>query len=250
MPNVQLPMGKDYVMDDTQKMIIGVIPARGGSKGIPMKNLRKVMGIPLIGHAIQCGLKCPLIDHLIVSTDSRKIAEVAVSFGAELPFIRPSHLAEDTTPMLPVLQHTIEKVESHYNKKVEFLILLDPTGPLRQVDDIITCISMLKEPGCDAVVSANKAHRSPYFNMVKVENGYAGLFSILENKDIGRRQDSQDVYDLNTVVWGYRREALMEEKKRIPKKTKLYLIPAERSIDIDTEFDLTILENILKECKQ
>ena len=229
----------------SEKMILGLIPARAGSKGVPNKNIRMVNGKPLIAYAIECGLTCPLIDQLIVSTDGPEIAKIAKDFGASVPFMRPAELAEDTSPMLPVMQHAVLMAEKKYGKRVEFLILLDPTGPLRIEDDLTACISMLNEQDCDAVVSANKAHRSPYFNMVKINEGYVDLFSSLEGGDISRRQDSPEVYDLNTVVWGYKRPALMEENERIPKKTKLLLVPPERAIDIDTEHDLFILETLL-----
>ena len=227
-------------------MILGLIPARGGSKGVPGKNIRRVSGKPLIAYAIECGLQCPSIEHVVVSTDSVEIAEIAKGFGAEVPFLRPAEIAADTTPMLPVMQHCISSSESFYHTTVEFLVLLDPTGPLRLVEDIEHCIRRCKESDCDAIISGNVAHRNPYFNMVKEEESYVQLVCST-NGSIGRRQDAPSVYDLNTVVWVYSRKALMEEQARIPKKTQLYLVPPERSIDLDTEFDFRVLGFLLKE---
>lgn len=231
-------------MNDRSGIILGVIPARGGSKGVPGKNIRSVLGKPLIAYAIECGLKCPSLDHLIISTDSYEIASIAKKWGADVPFMRPDELARDESPMLPVLQHALTASEKYYNKSVKILVLLDPTGPLRTVDDIEACLKLLQESDCDAVVSGNMAHRSPYFNMVMLNDYYARLV-FQSSEPIGRRQDSPPVYDLNTVVWAYYRKALMEEKARIPKRTLLYLIPPERAIDIDTELDFEILEFLM-----
>ena len=227
-------------------MILGVVPARGGSKGVPGKNIRPVLGKPLIAYSIECGLRCPSIDRLIVSTDSPEIAEIAQHLGSEVPFMRPSELAGDLVPMLPVLQHSLQAAEKHYGKIVEALVLLDPTGPLRTVDDVEGCLKLFRRSHCDAVISGNTAHRSPYFNMVAQRDGYIHLV-IPTAESIGRRQDSPPVYDLNTVVWVYSRKALMDEAARIPRRSLLYLVPAERSIDIDTELDFKILEFLMSQ---
>ena len=231
-------------MSNKDKMILGVIPARGGSKGIPGKNIRSVLGKPLIAYAIECALKCPSIDNLIVTTDSEEIAGVARKWGAETPFIRPAELAEDKTPMVPVLQHAVIATEQYYQKTVDALVLLDPTGPLRTIDDVEGCLSLFMNSDCDAVISGNKAHRNPYFNMVMIKDNYVSLI-LPCSKPIGRRQDCPLVYDLNTVVWVYSRKALMEECARIPERTLLYIIPSERAIDIDRETDFEILEFLM-----
>ena len=229
-------------------MILGVIPARGGSKGVPGKNIRTVLGKPLIAYAIECSLKCPSIDHLIVTTDSEQIAGIARKCGADVPFIRPAELAEDKTPMLPVLQHAVTATEEYYQKTVEALVLLHPTGPLRTVDDVEGCLKLFKDSDCDAVISGNTSNRSPYFTMVMPNNGYIRLV-VPSSEPIGRRQDSPPIYDLNSVVWVYSRKALMEECVRIPERTLLYVVPSERAIDIDTEFDFKILEFLMAESK-
>jgi len=227
-------------------VIIGVIPARGGSKGIPNKNIRPLLGKPLIEYSIKTGLECSSLDHLIVTTDSHEIARISVECGADVPFMRPPELASDEAPMLPVLQHAITASENYYKKTVDVLVLLDPTGPLRIVDDVEGCLNLFLESDCDAVISGNQPHRSPYFNMVCPDNGYVTL-AIRPSEPIGRRQDSPKVYDLNTVVWVYSRKALMEEKARIPKRTLLYLIPSERAVDIDTELDFKVLEYLMEQ---
>lgn len=223
-------------------MVIGLIPARGGSKSVPDKNIRLLNNKPLIGYAIECGLGSPSIDKLIVSTDSEKIAKIALEFGAEVPFMRPKNLAQDSSPMLPVIEHAILEIENADKTEVECIVLLDPTGPLRNIDDVENAMNIFRSEKCDLVASASIAHRSPHFNMVKKVDNYYALFS---PSNISRRQDAPQVFDLNTVVWIYSRKAIMKEKARMPIKTMLYEIPSIRSIDIDTEFDLTLADFIL-----
>lgn len=225
-------------------MDLGLIPARGGSKGVPGKNIRVVGGKPLIAWAIACALASPL-DHVVVSTDSPAIAAIARDHGADAPFLRPADLAADTSPMLPVMRHAITACEAHYGRPVRRLVLLDPTGPLRQPGDVAAVLELLERPGTDAVVSANAAHRSPWFNMVRTDDaGYARLV-IEPDTPVGRRQDAPEVYDLNTVAWGYTRAALMDQAQRLPARTRVHLVPPERAIDLDTELDFMILEALL-----
>lgn len=229
----------------TTPIVLGVVPARGGSKGVPAKNLRPVEGRPLVARAVDCALRCALIDRLIVSTDSPEIAAVARDAGALVPFMRPPELAQDSTPMLPVLQHAVQQSESAFGQTVRCVVLVDPTAPLRTPGDIEKAFELFADSGCDAVVSGHEAHRNPYFNMVAPKGDYVALASET-SQAIGRRQDAPVVYDLNTVVWIYSRKALMEEKARIPRKTKLYLVPRERAVDLDTESDFQLLEFLLE----
>ena len=233
----------------TGGLTIAVVPARAGSKGVKNKNLRPVMGRPLVAHSIECGLACPSVDHVVLSTDGEEIARVGLECGAEAPFLRPAELAEDTSAMLPVMQHAVEACEQLYQKPIDTLVLLHPTSPLRTVEDVEQCISLLRAGDCDAVISARPARRNPYFNMMVQDGQYARLV-IRSGERVGRRQDAPSVYDLDTSVWAYSRRALMEERARIPEKTKIYVIPEERSIDLDTEFDFESLEALLAHRQQ
>ena len=228
-----------------KEITLGIIPAREGSKGVTGKNIRMLGGKPLIAHAIECGRRCSGLDRIVVSTDSETIAAIAKKYGAEVPFLRPAELAEDTTPMLPVLEHALLECERKYGQKIRAVVLVDPTAPLRTPEDIEGALRLFDESGCSAVVSGNEAHRNPYFNMVKEENGEVRLVN-KGDKSFGRRQDAPQVYDLNTVVWIYSRKAILEEKRRLPEKSRLYLVPKERSLDLDTEFDFKLLEFFLK----
>lgn len=224
-------------------LTISIIPARGGSKGVKDKNIRPLLGKPLIAYSIECGLSCPSIDHLIVSTDSEKIAEISRRYGAEVPFMRPSELARDDTPMMPVLEHALHNCEKIYNSQIAALVLLDATSPLRTVNDVENCIKIFNDGDCDAVISAVLARRNPYFNMVIIVNGYMRLV-IEPKKPITRRQDCPSVYDLNNSIWVFSREAILE-KKRIPEKSKIYLMDEISSADVDREIDFKILEILM-----
>lgn len=223
-------------------MVIGLIPARGGSKSFPDKNIQLLGGKPLIAHAIECGLASPSIDKLIVSTDSDKIAKISLEYGADVPFIRPENLAQDDSPMLPVLEHAIIEIENADKIEVECIVLLEPTGPLRRVKDIEGAMKIFRSKDCDAVVSGNESQNHPAFKMITKEDEYYKLYS---DSRITRRQDTPKAYDLKPIVWIYSRNAIMVEKSRLPKKTLLYEIQPNRGIDIDTEFDFKIAEFIL-----
>ena len=229
----------------SNEIILGVIPARGGSRGVIKKNLRPLCGKPLIVYAIECGLNCRSIDHLLVSTDDHEIAEVAKRNGAEVPFLRPSELATDTTPTLPVLQHAVIEAEKVYSKRVRCVVLLEPTGPLKTEEDVEAALKIFREGDCNAVVSGNVAHRNPYFSMVEMRDGYVHL-SKEPLMSVGRRQDTPGVYDLNPIVWIYSRKALFEERARIPNRTRIYLVPPERAFDLDTEFDFELMEYMMR----
>jgi CMP-N,N'-diacetyllegionaminic acid synthase len=231
-------------LNKKEKVIIGLIPARGGSKGVPGKNLREVHGQPLISYAIKCALKCRFIDHVVVSTDSDQIARIAKQNGAEVPFVRPANLAQDKSAMRDVLWHALLACEAYYGGKVDCIILLDPTAPLRRISDVTNAYKLFEKGKCDAVISGNIAHRNPYFNMVRQSGCYVRLVS-KRKKEVFRRQDCPQVFDLNTVVWIYSRKAIAK-KKRIPKNSLLYLVPKEFSIDLDTEYDFKVLESLMK----
>lgn len=221
-----------------------LIPARGASKGIPRKNIRLIAGKPLIAHAIECALNCHSLDEVMVSTDCEEIASVARQAGANVPFLRPAELARDDTPMLPVLQHAVRHFEEREQTRLNQLVLLDPTAPLRTIDDVEGAIDKFKRSDCDLLVSGSDPHRNPYFNMVRRKGDFVELVNALPDA-VGSRQTAPEVFDLNTVVWIYSRHALLEEPSRMPPRTMLYLVPRERAVDLDTEFDLMLLEFIL-----
>lgn len=228
--------------------IICTICARGSSKGVPRKNLRKILGKPLIAYTIEQALQWGKADRIIVSTDSPEIAEVAVLYGAEVPFLRPGHLAADTAPKLPVIQHAVNYVEQESGVRFDYVVDLDPTSPLRSVEDIDLAFNQLvNHPDAYNLYSVTKASKSPYFNMVEVnKNGYSYL-SKHGSMTIARRQDAPEVYEMNASIYIYRRDPLMSAESVHLPKTLIYEMPEDRSRDIDTELDFKIVELLLKE---
>lgn len=225
--------------------MVALIPARGGSRGLPNKNLRPLGGTPLIAHSIRCAQASAGITRVIVSTDNPAIADLARAHGAEAPFLRPAALAGDETPMLPVLQHAVSELERS-GPRLEAIVLLQPTSPLRSVEDVEACLALFRGGDCDAVISVSPVHKSPYRNMVIEHDGYLRLL-LSPERPLGRRQDEPPVYDINGAVYVFSRAALMDEQSTLPRRSKLWLMPHERSIDIDSAFDLALAEFVLSQ---
>ena len=223
---------------------IAIICARGGSKGVPKKNIRPLCGKPLIVHTIDVAKKCPSIDRVIVSTDDSEIAEIAKANGAEAPFLRPKDLALDSTPKLPVLKHAVNYLESQEGYYPDIIVDLDPTSPLRTDADIEACIRMVRDKGTDNVFSVTKARRNPYFNMVEIIDGRVRLVKRLD-QPVTSRQHAPPVYDMNASIYVWKKEALMNSDTKFLESTRIYEMP-EWTIDIDSETDLELVEFILR----
>jgi CMP-N-acetylneuraminic acid synthetase len=222
--------------------IVATICARGGSKGVPRKNIRLLCGKPLIVHTIETAQKCPLINRIIVSTDDREIAETARKAGAEVPFMRPKELAQDDTAKLPVIKHAIQFLESQ-GYSPDIVVDLDPTSPLRTEKDIEACISMVVAGEADNVFSVTRASKSPYFNMVEIIDGRVRLVKQLA-RPAKRRQDAPEVYDMNASIYVWKRDALMNTETIYLENTRIYLMP-KWAIDIDDETDFEFVEYML-----
>ena len=227
--------------------IVATICARGGSKGIPGKNIRPLCGKPLIVHTIEVAKKCKLINRVIVSTDAPEIAEIAKANGAEVPFLRPRELALDTSPKIPVIKHAIEYLQSQEGYYADIVVDLDPTSPLRTEKYIESCIGMVSDGGADNVFSVTKARRNPYFNMVEIIDGRVRLVKPLP-QPVVRRQDAPEVYDMNASIYVWKRETLMNNNSLFLERTKIHIMP-EWTIDIDSETDFELVEFLLKNRK-
>ena len=228
-------------------MILGVIPARSGSKSIKNKNLVNLGGKPLIAHTIATALKCPSINKVIVSTDSQKIALVAKRYGAEVPFLRPKSLAKDNTPMLPVINHAILKVEKQTGQRVKIVVVLDPTSPLRSVSDVEKCVKKLIREKADTVETVTESEHNPVFIMGYLKPG--GHWQYLFPKQalsLTRRQDAPLIYRENAAVLATTREMVMKKKQLFRGKLMAVVMPQERSVHIDNLIDLKLAETILK----
>lgn len=223
---------------------ISFIFARGGSKGVPGKNVKLLDGKPLIAHSIQVAKDCPGLEKVIVSTDDAQIAAVAREHGAEVPFMRPPELATDTAPEWLAWRHAVDWSLREFGKFDAF-VSLPATSPFRNVADVEACIDVLRrDPRTDAVITVKDAERSPYFNMVSLdEYGYAGLVCKPAGS-ISRRQDAPAVYDITTVAYAVRPDFILRANRLFDGNIRTVTVPAERALDIDTPYDFLLAEAI------
>lgn len=227
-------------------MIVGAICARGGSKGVPRKNLRLLDGEPLLVHAIRCARACPSLDRVVVSTDDEEMAEVARRHGAEVPFLRPPALAQDDTPKWLVFRHLVESWEQQTGETVRALIDLDTGVPLRQPADVEGCVQQLLTRDADVVVTAYEAERNPYFNMAEIEADGRARISKPTGAPITRRQAVPGVYSLSPSVFAIRRSALWDFEHWSQSRFEVFVVPRERALDIDTELDFQFVQFLLE----
>lgn len=224
---------------------IAFIFARGGSKGLPGKNIRSLCGKPLIAWSIEHALAVKRIERVIVSTDSEEIAAVAHKYGAEVPFIRPAELARDDSPEWLAWRHALNYLLEKDGGLPEAMVSLPATAPLRLPLDIENCLDEFEKNDADIVITVTDAHRSPYFNMVKTNaDGTVGLV-IPPQAAITRRQDVPIVYDMATVAYVARPEFVMSNNGIFEGKVRHVCVPVERALDIDTPLDFMIAECLI-----
>lgn len=216
--------------------------ARGGSKGVPKKNIRMFCGKPLIAWSIEQAQAVRRIDRVIVSTDSEEIAAVAKSSGAEVPFMRPAELARDDSPEWSAWQHALSYVRQTTDSFPDAMVSVPATAPLRLPVDIENCLDEYEKGVADVVITVTDAHRNPYFNMVKVlPDGAVGLV-IPPKSAIVRRQDVPAVYDMATVAYVARPNFVMTHNGPFHGTVRAVHVPPERAVDIDTLLDLQVAE--------
>ena len=229
---------------------LGVITARGGSKGIPGKNLKPLAGKPLLAYTIEAARTAKVLDRLIVSTDDQAIAMAAETLGCEVPFIRPAELAQDETPHLPVMQHAVEILAARDEFRPDVVVILQPTSPLRRAEDIESAIRLLQQHEVDSVVSVSKvpAHMNP-MRMLRVDaRGQAALFVTGEpvRRRINRRQDMPDAWVMNGALYAFRTHVLFGEEPSLYGNTTLAMpLPDPFGISIDTPEDWREAEKAL-----
>ncbi len=219
--------------------ILAIIPARGGSKGVPGKNIRIVHGKPLIAWTIEASLHSQWIGRTIVSTDDLSIAETAIKFGAEVPFIRDAYLAKDDTPTIDVVFDVFKRFPDY-----EWGVLLQPTSPLRTADDIDELIAECFKFKAYSSVSVSLVEENPYWMYEKDENNY--LTPLFDQKNISRRQDLPKFYCLNGAIYFFHRKWLEINQKFVTQETLAYEMPQARSIDLDTENDFKHLNGLME----
>jgi CMP-N-acetylneuraminic acid synthetase len=226
--------------------VLGLIPARGGSKAVHKKNVHLLNNKPLIAYTIETALNSGCLDKVIVSTDSQEIADIALKYGAEVPFIRPAEFAQDDTTDLPVYQHAIKWLEENAGYSPEIIAWLRPTAPLRSGEDIRNAIQLLRDKKTDWVRSVCEAEHHPYWmyklNDVQMEPFIDGI----DVKKYYRRQLLPPVYRLNGAVDVTWRATVMEKQLLYSGSISGYVMPHDRSIDIDSLIDFAIAEQYLK----
>lgn len=211
---------------------------------MPNKNLRELCGKPLMAYTIGQALQSRLFEHVVVSTDSEKIAEIARTWGAETWFLRPAELATDKAPKIPVIRHALHESEKYYGNLFDVIVDLDVTSPLRSIEDIVAAYQQFVREEADILISACPARKNPYFNMVERVEGRIRKVKQLETRPV-RRQDAPEVFDMNASIYIWKRKALLETDTLFTDRTSLYVMPEERSVDIDTELDWDFVELIL-----
>ena len=227
------------------KKSICFIGARGGSKGVKRKNVRKLGTKPLIAHSIETALDSKVFSHVIVSTEDEEIAKIAKEFGAEVPFKRPKKLATSNSSMIEVLKHGIKKLNS-LGYEFDIIANRDCTVPFLRKEDIKKSINLLDKRGCDAVFAVYKQHLNPYFNMMEYNSkGYLELCKKI-SKSIKRRQDAPIVYQLNGLhVMNVKR--FLECNTHLMPKSLPIEIPPETGLMIDTEIEFRLAEMLVKQ---
>lgn len=226
---------------------ICIIPARGGSKGVPKKNIRKINGKPLLGHVIEQINKSKIFSSIIVSTEDSEIAQISKKFGAEVPFIRPKNLATDSTPMDKVLIHAVKKLYD-LGYKFEIFVLRDATTPFITTSDIRKSIQLLKRKKVPIVCAVYEQHLNPYFNIVETDqNGFLKLSKKLKKRPLSRQQ-APKVYQLNGL-YTYNAKEFLKIKRTDFSKSIPIEIPIENGLMIDTEFEFLISKLLLENNK-
>lgn len=219
---------------------LALIPARGGSKGIPRKNINMIAGKPLIAWTIEAALASTLLDGVVVSTDNAEIAEVALRYGAQVPFLRPAELARDETPGVEPVLHALQQLPDY-----DAVLLLQPTSPLRSSADIDACLALARGREAVSVVSVSEpdAHPDWMYRMTATQQ----LEKLLTSKSHTRRQDLPTVLTLNGALYFANADWLRRSRTLLAEETLAYVMPADRSVDIDTPLDWKFAELLLNE---
>jgi len=228
--------------------ILITIAARGGSKGVKDKNIKPLMGKPLIAYSILQALKWGKGEDIVCSTDSKRIAKTASKYGAKVPFKRPRSLAGGSISKVKVLSHALRECEKRFNKRYDIIVDLDATAPIRKIKDLDNCLKLFKKHRPKTLFSVVECHKNPYFNMVEEKKSKKVKLCKKTKKPIYARQDTPLVYDLNASIYFYRRDYLLSNKKDVvTDDTIAYKMDKLSAIDIDSKLDFKFIEFLMKE---
>ena len=222
------------------------ICARGGSKGVKGKNLRILCGRPLIAHSLEQARMSGLFELIAISSDAADILAAARRYGADLVIERPAELASDRAAKVPAIKHAVLSAEAQARQRYDTLVDLDVTSPLRTVDDIRGAIRLLEETRASSVITGAPARHSPYFNMVERRpDGSVALCKTVDSP-VERRQDAPACFDMNASIYVWRRDRFLADPRVFYADTQLFEMPPERSVDVDSELDFTLIEMLLR----
>jgi CMP-N,N'-diacetyllegionaminic acid synthase len=222
--------------------VLAVIPARGGSKGLPRKNVVPLGGRPLIAWTVRAALEAEYVDRVILSSDDDEIAQVAMEAGCEVPFRRPKYLASDTATTADVVLHALQQLPGY-----EWLVLLQPTSPLRTAQDIDAACLLCQVSNAPSCASVTQSSQSPYW-MYRIDQGMQLQPLLGEDAQYCRRQDLPPVFLLNGAVYVMRTDEFLRTRRFVGPGTVAYVMPECRAIDIDTASDLDSAQRLIKEC--
>jgi N-acylneuraminate cytidylyltransferase/CMP-N,N'-diacetyllegionaminic acid synthase len=226
--------------------LLCTICARGGSKGVIGKNSRDLLGKPLLAWTIEQARETGLFEAIAFSSDSDRLLESALKAGADIAVKRPDVMATDTAPKLPAIRHCLEQAIARTGTTPDIFVDLDVTSPLRLPSDITGVVGLLQKSGARNVVTGAPAHRSPYFNLVEARaDGTVGLSKVAD-RPIVRRQDAPRCFDMNASIYAWRVAAFLENPAVFYPDTRLFEMPEERSVDIDSDLDFTLVELLLR----
>lgn len=227
--------------------VICTICARGGSQGVKNKNLISLCRKPLIAHTILQAKKSKLFDAIAVSSDSKKILAVAKKWGADYLINRPASMATSTAAKVPAIQHAVSQSEILTTTHFDICVDLDATSPLRSIEDLQQSFELfIKNKNAMNLITACPARKSPYFNLIEADSNGRISMSKITKTPVVRRQDSPPCYDMNASIYIWRREALFQNLPVVSNHTLLYVMPEERSVDIDTPLDLAFVRLLAK----
>jgi len=227
--------------------VLGITLARGGSKSIPKKNIKLLSGMPVIAHTIREALKSDLINRYIVSTDDIEIQKVALSYGAECPFIRPAKFATDTASSVAALQHAVNWVEKQECTQYDYVIELMATNPMKTVVDIEACIKKLIDTGADSVIAVHQLDDHHPARIKKIVDDRIVDFCVPEKLESRRQDLTPNAYIRSGSIYALRRDHLMIQGQRYGSvESRPYILPSERAVNIDSEIDFLIAEQLLK----
>lgn len=226
--------------------IVACIFARGGSKGVPRKNIRLLAGKPLIAYSIETAKQIKRVSRVVVSTDDAEIAAIAKAYGAEVPFMRPAELATDTSPEWLSWQHAVRTLNEQGPQPLDIMLSLPTTSPLREVQDVENCLDKALNSDFDLILAVHPALRHPYYNIIRIDDTGQAHMAVTPPTPVYRRQDAPPMYDVTTLVYVARANYILQASRIWEGKLGVAVVPIQNALDIDSEFDFEVADYLMR----